>query len=147
MTAVTLKKATIKDVPEFVALGKIVNSKMYAARTTNEEIEYSLKNEFVFSIKKQNETVGLVIYRIKEGNIAKINSLAIYSKYQGNGYAKQAMNLLLIKLKKFSQIKLEVHPHNTSALCLYLSLGFVIDSWRENRFGDGEPRIVMVKNK
>ena len=147
MTTITLKKSTSKDIPALVSLGKIVNSKMYCARTSNEEVEECLKNGFVFLIKKKDEIIGLAIYKVKESNIAKIKGLAIYPKYQGKGYAKQAMNLLLNKLKKFSQIKLEVHPRNTSALFLYLSLGFVIDSWLENRFGDGEPRIVMIKNR
>jgi hypothetical protein len=31
------------------------------------------------------------------------------------------------------------------AECLYLSMGFIIESWLDNYFGDGEPRLMLVK--
>ena len=98
MTTITLKKASREDIPELVILGKIVNSKMYTARTTNEEVEGCFKNGFAFLIKKQDKMIGLALYKIKENNIVKINGLAIYPEHQGKGYAKQAMSLLLDKL-------------------------------------------------
>lgn len=55
------------------------------------------------------------------------------------------MILALKKMTKYPRIELVVHPHNNPAISLYLSLGFKIESWRDNYFGDGEPRLVLVK--
>jgi ribosomal protein S18 acetylase RimI-like enzyme len=74
-----------------------------------------------------------------------INGLVISPKFQGRGFARQAIQLILKKVKKYPRIELMVHPHNVPALSLYLSLGFMIESWHNNHFGDGEPRLVLVK--
>lgn len=55
------------------------------------------------------------------------------------------MNILLDKLSKYSAIKLTVHPHNNKAIGLYLAMGFLIESWSDNHFGDGEPRLLLIK--
>ncbi len=53
-----------------------------------------------------------------------------------------AMKKLLSDLgnKNFALL---VHPENTPALLIYLRLGFLISEWKENYFGNGQPRILM----
>jgi len=66
-------------------------------------------------------------------------------KFRNKGCATAALKWISSKLKKFKRIDLLTHPHNTAAIRAYFKLGFVIDSWVDNPFGDGEPRIRMIK--
>jgi ribosomal protein S18 acetylase RimI-like enzyme len=52
---------------------------------------------------------------------------------------------LLKELKIFKRLDLVVHPDNIGAIKLYNSLGFETESLKENYFGDGEPRLIMIK--
>lgn len=145
MIYISLKKATLKDVEEITELEKIADSKTYSARVKEDEIKNFIKNDVVFLIKRQDKNIGLVSYEIVKRKTAHINGLVVNPKFRGKGYARQAMLLLLKKMRQFPRIELVVHPRNTPAVSLYLSLGFIIESWKNNYFGDGEPRLVLVK--
>ncbi len=54
------------------------------------------------------------------------------------------MELLFEKLKDYKKLTLCVHPDN-HARKLYGSFGFKVESRKENYFGDGEPRLIMIK--
>lgn len=57
------------------------------------------------------------------------------------------MDSILALAKSAPKIDLVTHPENTKAIRLYESLGFKIAERKENYYGDGEPRVVLVKNK
>lgn len=96
-------------------------------------------------IKKDNISIGLISYEELSADKAHIDGLVINEDHRGNGFSKKAMLILLEKLSTYSRIELVTHPHNNKAICLYLSLGFFIESWLDNYFGDGEPRLMLVK--
>lgn len=145
MNNISLKKATIKNIKEIAELEKLASSKTYSARVNENEIKNFIKNDVVFLIKRQNNYIGLVSYEIVKRKTAHINGLVVNPKYRGKGYARQAMLILLKKIQTYPRIELVVHPHNNPAICLYLSLGFIIESWKNNYFGDGEPRLMLIK--
>jgi ribosomal protein S18 acetylase RimI-like enzyme len=145
MEKIRLQQATLKDFKEVLLLGKNTRSKTYMAATTKKETIDYFKDSQIFLIKKGFETIGLTSFKKKLGNKVHINGLIIKPKFRGHGFARQAMSLLFKKMLGIKYIILEVHPHNAPALSLYLSLGFIIDSWSDNRFGDGEPRLIMIK--
>ena len=147
MSNIILKRATLNDLPEIAKLEKTASSKIYSARVEENELKDFINNEFVFLVKKGDKVIGLVAYKIIKNKIAHINGLVINPEFQGQGFAKQTMSLLLGKIGRRPRIELVVHPHNTPAISLYLSLGFIIEAWRNNHFGDGQPRLVMAKNK
>jgi ribosomal protein S18 acetylase RimI-like enzyme len=145
MNTISLKRATLKDWQEIAKIEKVGNSKTYSARVGDDEIKKYIKNNFVFLIKNDETVVGLVSFEVVKRKIAHCNGLVIYPKYRGKGFGNMAMILLLKKTSKYSRVELEVHPHNNPAISLYLSLGFSIEAWKDNCFGDGEPRLVMAK--
>jgi ribosomal protein S18 acetylase RimI-like enzyme len=147
MEKIILKKATLEDFNEVFLLEKNIRSKTYMAATTKKEVLEYFKESRIFLIKKDSETIGLTSFKKKSDNKAHINGLLIKPKFRGHGFSRQAMLLLFKKMSGVKHTFLEVHPHNVPALSLYLSLGFMIDSWSDNRFGDGEPRLIMVKKK
>ena len=119
--------------------------KIYSGCFTKQEIEEWLGNDIVFLIENDDLIVGSLSYEIKDKNHAHISGFVIKPKFQKQGFAKQALKLLFQKLNNFRKLSLDVHPDN-HIVGLYESLGFKRESLVENYYGDGEPRLVMVKN-
>jgi len=144
MNKILLKRATLKNIKEVADLEKLASSRTYSGRVTEDEVKKFIKNQFVFLIMNQGKVVGLVAYTIIK-KIVHFNGLVISPKFRRLGFAKQTLLLVLRKISKYPRIELVVHPHNNPALVLYLSLNFIIESWKNNYFGDGEPRLMLIK--
>jgi ribosomal protein S18 acetylase RimI-like enzyme len=144
MENITLKRATLEDFNEVFNIERSANSSTYFARTTEKEAKEYLTNDVVYLIKRGNIVVGIVSFENKTAEHAHISGLVVKPEFHGQGIGRQAMASVLAELKDRKRIDLTVHPHNNPAVGLYLSLGFIIESWKDNHFGDGEPRLVMV---
>jgi len=145
MAQITLKKATLKDIETVTALEKGASSKTYSARTTPAELKRFITKQAVFLIKNQQTTVGLLAYELIGKKRIHFNGLIIDPKFRRRGFARLALIATLNKLKKYPRTDLVAHPHNSAAIALYLSLGFIIEAWHDNHFGDGEARLELVK--
>lgn len=141
--AVLLKKVSLKDVDIVGEMEKIGDSRTYHAFIKEKEIKEYIENDSVFFIKDGNIVVGLISFSIKQ-KTASFGGLIIRPEFRRMGYARKALSLALKKLNEYRNIDLIVHPHNSSAILLYLSSGFEIESWKDNYFKDGEPRLKMV---
>ena len=140
-----LKRATRNDAAEILAIEtSAAKNKTYAAMTSLAEVTKCLKNQVVFFIKKGTQTIGSINYQLRGNERAQVRSLVILPAFQGHGYGQKAVALILKKVKKYKRVHLTVHPHNTRAILLYLSLGFIIETWKNNYFGDGQPRLIMA---
>ena len=109
-----------------------------------EEVEGYVKNSIVYLIKNNDDIVGSISYDVIDSNHADISGLVIKPQFQKQGLARRAMELLLEKLKNYKKLSLCVHPDN-HARKLYESFGFQVESRKENYYGDGEPRLIMIK--
>lgn len=140
-----LIRATVEDIQILLDIEKTaIGLKVYSGYFTEKEIGEWVKNEIVYLIENNGKVIGSISYEVKEKNHAYISGLVIKPEFQKQGMAKQAMILLFEKLKNFKHLSLAVHPDN-HAVKLYESFGFVVKSRKENYFGDGEPRLIMVK--
>jgi ribosomal protein S18 acetylase RimI-like enzyme len=145
---ITFKKATIDDVEEFLRIEKTTMGLKTYSGTFDEPgaVEEIQNNGNVYFIQKNGINVGTIQYEIKDLDYAYLSRIVIDPKFQGQGIAREALEWLFSNdLKNFKKIDLETHPQNTRAIMLYLSLGFIIESWKDNCFGDGEPRIVLAR--
>lgn len=143
-----LKRATLEDLETVFEFEKNTASKTYFGLKKKDEIKNYIKKCEVFLIKKGKSIVGLISYENKRSKEVGFNGLIVKPKYRCQGIGVRAMKMILGSLKDKKRIYLRVHPHNSSAIQVYLSLGFIIESWKNNYFGDGEPRLTMVyKNK
>jgi ribosomal-protein-alanine N-acetyltransferase len=141
-----LIRATTKDAQTLLEIEKTtIGLKVYSGYFTEKEIEGWINNEIVFLIKNNDIVIGSISYEVKEKDHAYISGLVIKTEFQKQGLARQAMILLFEELKSFKQLSLAVHPDN-HAVKLYGSFGFKEESVVENYFGDGEPRLIMIKN-
>ena len=99
-----------------------------------------------FFIMRDGKLVGTAAYAIREDGSCYISNMAVGPEYRGQGIARTTMEFLLEKCGDSWRIDLVTHPENFRSIPLYESFGFVTESRIENFYGDGEPRIVMVKN-
>lgn len=143
---INLRKATEKDLESLLNLERSVNGvKTYSAMIDPEEFLAEMKKSEVFIIEKNEQIVGSIMFETKSPDHVYISGLVVAPDFQGQGIARRAMELVMEKIGNKNRIDLVTHPENDKAINLYKSLGFIIESQKENYFGDGEPRIVMAK--
>ena len=148
MNNITLQRATLDDIETFIDIEKTgLGLQTYSTMTEKDEVEKIITNSEVYLIKKEGVVAGNVSFEIKSPEHAYIDGLILKPEFQGQGIAREAMNLIMEKVKDYKRIDLVTHPKNTKAIMLYLSLGFEIEAWKDNYFDDGEPRIVLAINK
>jgi ribosomal protein S18 acetylase RimI-like enzyme len=140
---VSLHRATEADIQTYLDIEKKLASKTYATYDTKEEVLEALHSGVIYIIKNAELPVGITSYEMRDDGSAYISSLAIDPEYQGQGFARKAMEQLLAELAHVPLVWLVTHPDNVKALQLYESLGFAITGRKENYFGDGEPRVEM----
>jgi ribosomal protein S18 acetylase RimI-like enzyme len=146
MEEIILKRATDQDVDKFIDIERSIGQlKTYSLMTDKEEALQEIDNNIVYFIILNNEIVGSVMYENKSNDHAYISGLVVNPKCQGRGIARQAMEVIMEELGEKKRIDLVTHPENDKAINLYQSLGFSIKGRKENYFGDGEPRVIMVK--
>lgn len=118
---------------------------LYIADTNKEAVLSFIKEAEVYLIIEPKKSIGLIAYTMESPEIAHVEELVVRPEYKGKGYGTQAILWLDKKVKNIKKIVLETHPHNTPAICLYLNHDFRIEEWKDNFFGDGEPRIILTK--
>lgn len=140
------KKATSKDVSKFVKLDENeINNKMYSCFLNKDEVLKEFKENEVYLIYKDDILVGSTEFQIKSPNHAYLSGLIIDPTFWGQGIGYEAILFRLKKLKGFKRIDLVTHPENSKIINMYQSLGFKIEKHIENYYGDGEPRLMLVK--
>lgn len=148
MPDITFRKATTKDIDKFIEIEKTaVGLKVYSGITNREEAKKEIENNEVYFILKDGEVIGSTEYRIKSPKHAYLGGLVVLPNFQGQGIAREAAKFRLEKLKDMERIDLVTHPCNSKIITLYLSLGFYIESWKDNYYGDGEPRLILVRQE
>ncbi|MFZ3032324.1 MAG: N-acetyltransferase [Candidatus Moraniibacteriota bacterium] len=143
-----MERATLDDVENFLTLEqKVSDQRTYSAMAERTDAEKEIETNVVYLIKKDEAVVGSIAYQIKSEVHAYLSGLVIDPEYQGIGLGREALKRVLEELEPMERIDLVTHPENTPALELYLSLGFEVESKKENYYGDGEPRLVLVKTR
>jgi ribosomal protein S18 acetylase RimI-like enzyme len=147
MKEIILERVNERDVPTFIRLeNSVTDAKTYPWVMTEQKAKDKLKNEIIYFIKKENINVGTIRCILKSSEHMYLNGLVVDPKFQGQGIATTALEILLAnELKDFKRVDLVVHPHNAKAIMVYLKLGFIIESWKDNYFEDGEPRITLSR--
>ncbi len=146
--SVTLHKASLEDISTLIKLEKSVSgTNIYSPMLDENEWREEFNKDEIYLIKKDNVVVGNVSYEARKDNSVYISGLVVDPLFQGQGIARETLVKLLEKFKNTKRIDLVTHPDNHSALHLYQSLGFTIESMYDNYYGDGEPRLSLVLQK
>lgn len=141
---IEFKKLNIEDWELLQSLEENAASDMFVSCDGEEEYKKYIRESQVYAIMKDNKAIGTISYKNHEDGVVLINGLTVMPKYRGQGIASLAMNKLLDEIGNKS-CSLVVHPGNTPAILIYLRLGFYITDWKDNYFGDGEPRLYLQR--
>lgn len=112
------------------------------SRNVAEQIDY-LQGSDVYMLYDEDEPVGFLAFK-KENNGIEVNAIVVTPEKQGKGYGKAMMKHLL-ELTAGNTLHLVTHPKNISAIIYYLKSGFEIYGWKDNYYGDGEPRLLLKR--
>ncbi len=147
MAHLQLRKATLLDIPILLKLENSVSIETYSAMLVEDDWKEALQNGVVYIIESDHHIIGSLSYEMKSNNHAYISGLVIEPASQHKGFGKEALSQLLLQLKDIQRVDLVTHPDNHAALKLYQSLGFVIESRKENYYGEGQPRLILAIEK
>ncbi len=145
---VQLKEATVTDIPTLLKLEQsVAGTNVYSPMLEKSDWTEELQTNKVYLIEKNNVVVGNLSYERKSSDHVYISGLMVIPEFQGQGVAREVLTRLLKELKDVKRVDLVTHPDNQKALQLYQSLGFIVESRKENYFGDGEPRLILANKK
>lgn len=103
----------------------------------------------VYIIEADNSPAGIAEYMrdLEEAELAYLYGLAIAQEYRGQGLGKQLLkeSLQQVKDKGIKQVELTVDPDNDRACTLYRNFGFEEIERRQDEYGVGEDRLIMVR--
>ena len=143
---VTFRRATPADADAFVELERAVTTnKTYSGVLSREEALQEFIENDVYLIYKDSQLVGSTQLQMKGPDHAYLSGLVIHPNFQGQGVARQAALYRLNKLNGVKRIDVVTHPENAKVIHLYQSLGFKVERRIENYYGDGEPRLMLVR--
>lgn len=142
---ILLRKEKISEIlPTIFNLDEKIFTKKYHRRfSTIEELFSYLKDCTVYMAYDQKNPIGYILYKQKDNEI-EIIGLAVTPQYQNKGVGTLLMNKFLDNIKK-QKIMLTTHPFNSQAIRFYLKFGFSISAWKDNYFGNNQPRLILKK--
>ncbi len=141
------KPATLEDkdiIASFLKKAEETSGGKFSADEELKDLPSYITDNEAFLILGNGTPVGLVTYSYTEPERAYINDLVIHPEHQGKKIGKTAMKWVLDRLENIKHVDLVTHPHNTVAIILYSKNGFKVSGWKDDYYGDGEPRIYMT---
>jgi ribosomal protein S18 acetylase RimI-like enzyme len=98
----------------------------------------------VYLVKDGDTPIGYFGFHLESTSSVELKSIALLPSYQNKGIGRQ-MLATLFDATRGRKIWLVVHPQNSHAIMTYLKNDFTILNWKQDFFGDGEPRLVMER--
>ncbi len=143
---ISFRKATPADAEAFVELERMVaGHKTYSGILNTDEALEEFRDNEVYLFYKGERLVGSTEFQMKSPDHAYIAGLVVHPEFQGTRVAYEAIQLLSEKLKEVKEVEFVTHPENAKVLSMCKSFGFKVKERVENYYGDGEPRLVLVK--
>ena len=123
----------------------VTGANTYSGISDKEEALQEFAENEVYLIYDGEKLVASTQLERKGPSHVYLSGMVVHPDYQGRGIARKAAEFLLSKAGDAKRIDLVTHPDNFKVIKLWESLGFTFEKRVENYYGDGEPRIVMVR--
>ncbi len=144
---VRLKKLSLKEAAPIVfriynaAFTRPFDSKVEDVKFVKDYLAKSII--FVGYIK--DIPISYFAYEFQGEERVELRSTGVLPEYQNMGVGRMMLKYFL-NLFPDKKIFLITHPKNVFAIILYLKHGFMITGWKENYYGDGEPRLILNRD-
>jgi len=141
-----MKRAAAIDVDRIVAFETaVMNRRLYGKPLDRQAVLSEIQtNEYYLDLRDECIAATGALRRRDDGS-AYLSNIAVHPAMRRQGLARAMMRHLLSCCHDAPSIDLAVHPDNQLARALYASLAFITLNCQENFFGDGEPRLIMVR--
>jgi ribosomal protein S18 acetylase RimI-like enzyme len=144
--SIMFERATADDASALLELEKrVAVPKIYEPRVKIEDAVNEIEANTFYFIKYRDRIIGSASFRLQDDGSAYIANVAVDPHYRRQGVARATMNFLMGTLGHAARLELVTHPENRHALRLYESLDFRTEAEIANYFGDGEPRVKLVR--
>ncbi len=134
--SVSLRKINEDNWRECIALKVRKDQERFVASNENGlALAYAHKEMEPRGIYNDEVMVGFIMYaKDPDDGLYYINRFNIDEKYQGKGYGRKALEMLLSQLKQSGAATVDIihKPDNEAAIKLYNSLGFVLTDEKLN---------------
>ncbi len=144
LATIAFQRASLADLSSILELEQAAASSTYAATPTEESIRQYLTTSEVFKLVEGQQLVGFASYRLQPSGMAYIDSVVIAQQYRGQRLGTWAISSLL-EMMGGIDAELLVHPQNAAAIAAYQKAGFMVSEEVKDHFGDGEPRLRMMR--
>ncbi len=142
----SFRRVSEEDVDAYLELERtVIGDRKYSGILDKDEALKEFRDNEVYLIYKDGHLAGSTEFQMKTPDHAYLAGVIVHPDFQGQGIARQATLFRLEKLKGVKRIDVVTHPENSKIIGLYQSLGFKIEKCMENYFGDGEPRVMLVR--
>lgn len=143
MVDILLKKAGAKDWKEVEFFEKNAACKYYFPINWEDNIKEFLKHSYVYFIVFQEKTVGLISYKFEDDGFVYINGFNVLPEHRRKGIATETLKKIMWIFECQKKFRMVVHPDNKPVIILYMKQNFVIKWWKNNYFGDWQPRLLI----
>lgn len=143
MMTVSLRAATLADLPQLVAIDQASNPHAW----THNQFSGSLNDphSHIWLAEKNQHIVAFIVWQTVCDE-SELHLIATHPQYRQHGYASQLIEQMLqhAKQNQVSRIFLEVRHSNVAAQNLYTKHGFHIVAQRNHYYGN-EHALIMEK--
>jgi ribosomal protein S18 acetylase RimI-like enzyme len=147
LTELVFQRATANDAAALLDLEqRVAVARIYEARTRLDDVVREIEGNALFLITYRRAVIGSASFRVESDGRVYVGNVAVDPAYRRQGVSRAAMTFVAEQNPQAARFELVTHPDNDPALRLYASLGFRAEARHENYFGDGEPRLRLVRN-
>ena len=122
---------------------RIASPRLYGQPLDRNACSREIADNVLYFVEVDGALAATAAWRRRDDGSAYLSNIAVDPDFRRSGVARAATLFLLEEAKGCPRIDLVTHPDNAAAIALYGTLGFEVESRKENYFGDGEPRLVM----
>lgn len=89
-----------------------------------------------------NDIPAGVLAFARDKERVEVKQILVVPSFQKKGYGREIMDRLK-ELARGERVWFVTHPRNSAAIILHLKSGYRITGWKDNYYGDGQPRIIF----
>ena len=145
--AILIVKAGEEDWPVIFKLEQTtIGDNIYQPVTDFDEFKEYFIGALMFLVVFKGKEIGYFGYKVDK-NKAEVLGLLVIEDFRKKGIGEMMLKKMLDDLKIIKTVKtinLITNPKNSTALCLYLKNGFVIEGWKDN-YWQGQARVFLNK--